>query len=1132
MAAESATQSQSKMISGAPSNTLLFSSSDLEFRQSRWDDPRYKTHRTEIEAAVRRLKDFLSLQVPKDRGKALQTVRTQWNSVEAWLRDTAFAAIVGQDAEAQKVALDAVDFFIEAFPPESRGDQSGWGSHDLAISFNLLEPILSEPQKTAFVETLGRHLGEQTRRMMQKEWFAFGPNASTRAVGGANWTALFSSNLGLTLLALRDTQFWNPTMMEDCLKLADNYLNEAISADGSMYEGTEYAVGFGTHHLPAFLTAARRAGFDIGDGNLTKMPDWVLAEILPWGYEAFDHNKSHGRLVPGALAAYLVSRQPNAAAKEFHRQSGLGSAFGINYAFSALIYGLPEEAPIPAVEVPSAKWFPETGIAIWRSSSDDNATMVLSRTYPVGAGHTHADQGGFLVVSNGTYFAADNGLRNYSSDFHNTVLISGEGQKQQESRVESFVRHVTQVPAAQIVDIDLRLSYSRYLAGEMSGPFAFVSHNPVEFAERQIVSFRGATGPVILVRDHIKKDDERREYDWLFHTPGTNTVQLERRGFQIWPGFAGRYYSTLKEGATIKATLPPDTTGDHLWMLLRPPPAPNTGGRNIVKINGQPAPADAIPFSRGFHREGWRWVRSPIPPKAKALIPGKNSIEVSVTSGTGIEWAAVAISQNADWSPEDTSQKTGGGKILRMEDLPVEASEEWESMSALNVGFATDFLGQQPRSVRLDASPQPPLQGFPPRQRITSRFIDQTLNTLAVMRPVGAKDEQTFQFVPDSDNSAAILSTGNGSDLVVLGDRSIKNPALEFEGDFAVVSRDPSGEVQGFIAHRATKLVFEGRELLVAKTPVDVVNVGGEMAVHSPRPVVIDAASLGARSATINNRDEELADSPSVFIMVEFASEEWLSVVSEDGTLVEFTGYAEGTPSAHAPQARRVHVNGVPRYFYRDDQGRVFPHLQQGAVVFGDARNVKDPGNLISSAHWLAFGPESRVVASDDEVPPSYEKVKAVFSHDPHGLSSATSANKLNGKLLGTEFQPKTVAAPTNTSRGEVDFLGTLGVKRGLLCYAFTELINTSPEPATAQIGLTTDYWAQVLLNGQSLSNTGRALRELDGADYQGNDASIAEVTLSPGRNLLMVKNVGGGASNSFSAYLDAPEFVHISKPK
>jgi hypothetical protein len=236
----------------------------------------------------------------------------------------------------------------------------------------------------------------------------------------------------------------------------------------------------------------------------------------------------------------------------------------------------------------------------------------------------------------------------------------------------------------------------------------------------------------------------------------------------------------------------------------------------------------------------------------------------------------------------------------------------------------------------------------------------------------------------------------------------------------------------------------------------------------------------------------------------------------------------------HAPDAVEVFVNGVSRHFVRDEEGNVYPALEEGTVTVSYRQEITT--SPVPADKWMAIGPFS-IVEGDVKaslmkpLPPEEElKFDAVYEGGKEEKIRWVPGDSEEGlKLEGRPKPEAQWAFPKNARSSGVNFLHTHGVARNGICYAVT-FIN-SPDERDAKLTIACDYWSRAWLNGKEvISERPQGMTELDGAQFKADNMLFANVHLNKGVNVLLVKLHGGNGSTSFTAGISNAEGLTFTR--
>lgn len=1168
----------------------------------------------------------------------------------------AFLYVVTGDPQAGDVATQLFRIWLSAFPPNDQiVPVESWGDPNAALAYDWLYGLLTPEERVRAQKILGSLVGDATLGMFGKVWWAGGPTATGRVISGANWLAIFANALTITNLAIEGEPGFSPVLLDKCVTRFQTWLREGIAHDGALYEGMSYATGYGTHYIPQAVMALRLRGLDLlADANLRQMPFWLSYETLPWGGEAFDHNKSGGTYGPGVLPTFLCAEYPELGRWIWSNVSG-GQ---LPDPFIGLINGFPEASPTPPHNLPLSHWFSTRGSVFCRSGWGPRDASFFFNTDPLGAGHTHADQGSFCLASNGVYFIADSGAADYGSLGHNVVHIDGIAQGQRESSLDAFIRSVESNRYADLIDADLKLSYER-LAANDGASWWWQEYNPVERADRRALFVRGATGPLVIISDDLRKDASAHSYDSILHTVVNNPVTLDGRRFTVAERYGGEFIRTLERGreATLVARNVP-AGRYHGWLLVRGEPVPSQWASNELSVNGKPCPYDTAFFGRGGFREGWTWL--PLQPgrSAEIEVPA-GDLRVGLKSASGGQIALAVFTRNLDWKPGTTVPQPSDEVLVLGMDSLVQGANPWATDTAPRGVMEGMFLGAEPPALHLEPPKAPSTRNslHAVKSGVDMRF-------LLVMAPHDEGDGRVVELAEGGGGQVAVVRSPAGTDLVGgRVDAGMTAGELVTDGHAAVVSLGRDGKVRSYALMQGTRLSRPGQALCsVMGEPAQVMSDGQTLVVRGSGGTQVRCLTLGARRLVCNGLTSQLGAGSTATLTIPTLPATWSVVTSAEGRRVEVTGDGPRPLRVKAADDAEIYVNGVSRYFVAGGGGYMYPCLEQGTFTVKykdqpDASALKtlltDPtqgevvdlgeyakswrgtsalrtpsgrvslrlplvgpgkyrltlgyvvpagaaaplritldgadlapitpsgpntperfsysdlivrGNTASldlmgpagmglhlvklepqprplpAGGWMAMGPFSgnfeagKQSAADVKAdllkvwPPEEEiRLDAVYPGPEGRTFRWVPGDSLAGITVDGKVQPVTqwtfaAAAP----EAGVNFLLPLGSRKGNICYAVTFI--TSPEERDAQLAIGVDWWARAFLNGQEVMSTRpKSLSAEDGAQFNTDSRTPAQIHLRKGVNTLLVKMLGGNGSTSFVAYLTDPGDLKVA---
>ncbi len=974
---------------------LIFTAQELPALRERAAEERYRPLLANLRGGAEALRKQLD-QVAQDqvaRDKLAKDSLGQWGYHATNTRAAALYYQLSGEPAAGRTAVDAFIIWLDANPPDDQlQPKESWGVQEYALAYDWIHELLTEPQRNSARRIFASMLQQPTRDLMDREWFGLGQSVTGRRISGANWMALFGSNLAITALAVEGEIDVDESLLPDAIGLVRAFLMECIDADGALYEGMEYASGFGTHHLPPLLMALRRRGVDIySDSHLSQVGNWQTYETLPWGFESFDHNKSIGRFGAGPLLTFNAREYGGLFLWCY--QNGAIEEHGIlPNEMIGLLNGLPEGAAGSPDDLPPDRWFAARGLVFARDGWGERDAMAMFGVNPVGAGHTHADQGNFLLAANGAYFIADSSAGNYESRDHNVVHIDDIGQGQREAGLDGFIRHVDRNEYALLADADLSLSYGRLLQGGLNGPWWWKEYNPVQRADRRFLFVRGIAGPLLIVVDEIRKDDQPHRYSWLAHTPQRHVVSVSENGFTIAERFGGSYLETLAKGcnATLVARDVPEGIYRG-WLLVRSVPSPAGWASNNLSVNGRKIPYNEAYFGRGFHREGWDWL--PLKPDRVAEIvhPGGN-LRVGLESHSGGRIALAVFTRDPEWEPADLIPEHGGDFVV----IGVESLEQgalpWQIGHAPKGILDAHFLGA-PLNLSIDRTRTPKtarVELRAERHDIDGRFV-------CVMAPHDDGDGRTLTRAEGGLVRKSLL----GVDTIVSGWDAVPAGTATTDAQVAVISRHADGHLVSYAMAAGSRLADASGELITAQAGTHLLHDGTTLVIRAPAGSRITCRRLQATTLQLNGLTASLPAGDPVVIDVPTPESGWRVAVENEGTIVQLTGGNAPLPRIEAPAAIELRVNGIKRYFTRDGEGLIHPVLQDG----------------VTTIHF-----RNRITAADLRQYESQRRDGAIHYTLPAvpGRYRVTVGDKVQELVTATDTLPVVVQAETHPATMEI----------------------------------------------------------------------------------------------------------------
>ncbi len=1006
---------------------VLFSAADLPAIRERMSDPVGAAAWNSLNGVFS--KDLLrQLEVNDPDWVAAQRVesRQEHGRYPGICMSAAFVARVEGDSKKTEAAVQLFRVWLDAFTEEEASEPvRSWGFMQYALAYDWLHHALTEEDRVRARRLLVRMLGEPTRDMFDTDFHLLAGTSSRRFT--SNFTAICASSLTLTALAIEGEAEVHPDILPLAIHCFRSYLQDAISPEGGMYEGTHYSVGaFGSHTVPHLILAMRRRGVDLlPQSHLDRIPTWMAYELLPWGGEANAFNKASGQMAVGAALPTFLAQEYDGLADYLFANGNPPPPDPISpHDLLTLINGIPAVRPVSPGEakLPLSRWFSTTGMVFCRDRWDDHdATHWSFNVNFIGQGHSHADHGSFCLASHGALFFGDGhgspGLSSYASESHNLVHIDGVAQSLGESAVESFIRSVETGAYADVIDIDQKLAYDRVLANEMGGKRAWRLYNPVQHADRRSLFVRGATGPLIMLSDQIRKDSRQREYEWLGRSEAHNHMSADGARFQIVERFGGKFMRSLTKGAVTTLSREGAPSGKYrAWALVRGEPGPPQWANNVFAVNGRVVPWRTTYFGRGNHRGGWSWLRLKPGGDDEIDVDDKGELKAEIRWNTGGRVALLVFSRDPQWEPTGLPPEDGGEFVVMGAADALEGGGDWQVMERAQGVLDGWFMGPTPPELTVYHNFKETRQPV-----LSAKLNDTSGRYLAVFSPSDATRPRPITLGDDLLSQSAIVRNQDGIDI--LGGSVNGEPVtgeLETDALAASVSYDAQGKLLGYAMLEGTYLRCRGETLVEkADRPVQITVGRGDARLRAPGGTTVRCVIPDQTKLFINGLQRITPTGEMVELNVPPVSNSWRIEISGDGRKVEATGDGPQPLLIAAPRAVECVVNGVSRYFVRTEDGRISPVLSRGTLIYQTLGEVEagvlldevDPETPAKGVDAAVFDPTMRgrriLVAAGGTLklnrtlaPGAYAMMATVAGEEPCELSIS-----IDGESLGSPVQ-------------------------------------------------------------------------------------------------------------------------------
>jgi len=414
---------------------------------------------------------------------------------------------------------------------ENRDLPASWYLYHIALAYDVLADEMPLEDRDAIRQGMAEHA-----EVIYQEYVT---KAAEQKQSSYDQNHTYIPMTALTAAAL--TLYGEVPEAEDWLDMSAAMLRRSRyvqSEDGYYYEGFGYWVYAMHWHIRAAELMARATGEPWFDLPAIR-ENWKTALYLslPGAPGAFDigdtgygsqdgERKSlsvNNHTMLWAIASATGSRESQTAGN-FYQQRRPDH----DYPVAAFLWFDPAIEPKPFSEIPPYHYFPDHGVVSWRSSWEDDATVVLFRCGPplghaatdkldeltdwrMNTGHVHPDIGGFWLYARGEYLAVDTGYtaRKFTND-HNTLLIDGKGQGADGDYHSAHNVDYRLFDQAKIDAVELADDYF-YVSGE----FGSVYTRQVEGVElrRTLVG----TKDWVLTIDQMQAE-EPRTLTWVCHS--------------------------------------------------------------------------------------------------------------------------------------------------------------------------------------------------------------------------------------------------------------------------------------------------------------------------------------------------------------------------------------------------------------------------------------------------------------------------------------------------------------------------------------------------------------------------------------------------------------------------------------
>lgn len=417
------------------------------------------THRDEWQ---RTLANLVALKESPAPAPGSQDRRAQ-NNVALAMVGVSLAYVVEQQPKyleaAKKYVLTAIDYepWGYAFDKPNTDLAAGHLLYAIGWSYDLLYNEFTPEERARIRASLERHAGLL--------YDAFAPKEKRGFAFTQNHNFIPTAGLAVAALALMGESADAPKWA--ALARAHHHrAGQLLSPDGNFYEGMEYWI-FSATWLVHFLDAWEHCtGENLWDrGPFRNWKHYIAHTILPDGQTVFDL----GDIWQGPLTR---AKQGDDYAREYPTGT-LKSNYNVLYRVAArfrdpqtqavaqrmarfgqtnqqewwtLLWRDATLAPSPMSALPLAYHFEDSGVVYYRTSWEQDATAFAFKAGPpeghhvtqllakvpewrMSSGHSHPDNGGFIIWARGRYLTGDTGYAGQpQTRHHNTMTVGGVGQ--------------------------------------------------------------------------------------------------------------------------------------------------------------------------------------------------------------------------------------------------------------------------------------------------------------------------------------------------------------------------------------------------------------------------------------------------------------------------------------------------------------------------------------------------------------------------------------------------------------------------------------------------------------------------------------------------------------------------------
>ncbi len=386
-------------------------------------------------------------------------------------------------------------------------------THALAVAYDWLYDVWSEPQRATIREAIVRHgLKPGLEVYREDRWWA----RSTH-----NWNQVCNGGMTMGALAVGDEV---PELAGEILHGALFSVPRAMNSyapDGAWGEGPGYW-GYATAYNVVMLAALESAlGTDFGLAEMEGFAETGLFPIYMTGPtgRTFNFSDSGDRLGRADPLYWLARRFDRPVYAWFAAALGRPSAAGLVW------YRGPGRDPAAAGLPPDKHWRHVDVVTMRSGWTDPEAMFVGIQAGTNQVNHNHLDLGSFVLDALGRRWAVDLGGDDYNlpayfggkrytyyrlrAEGHNTLVVNPDQGPDQDPQATAKIRRFVSEEERAVAVADLTPAYASHARRVERG---------VAMLKRRHV----------LIQDELDADQAAGVY-WFLHTPASVTLSDDRR---------------------------------------------------------------------------------------------------------------------------------------------------------------------------------------------------------------------------------------------------------------------------------------------------------------------------------------------------------------------------------------------------------------------------------------------------------------------------------------------------------------------------------------------------------------------------------------------------------------------------